>query len=38
VGTPLKVAFVERGEGEEKHTYLAFEAETGDLTIGTIDL
>ena len=24
VGTPLKVAFVERGEGEEKQTCLAF--------------
>ena len=33
VGTPLQVAFVERGEGEEKHTCLAFKAETGDLTI-----
>jgi uncharacterized OB-fold protein len=26
IGTPLRVAFIERGEGEEKHTYLAFEA------------
>jgi uncharacterized OB-fold protein len=25
IGTPLKVAFVERGEGEERRTYLAFE-------------
>ena len=25
VGTPLKVAFIERGEGEERRTYLAFE-------------
>jgi uncharacterized OB-fold protein len=24
IGTPLQVAFVERGEGEEKRTYLAF--------------
>jgi hypothetical protein len=27
VGTPLKVAFVERGEGEEKQKHLAFEPE-----------
>ena len=26
IGTPLEVAFVERGEGEDRHTYLAFEA------------
>jgi len=26
VGTPLQVAFVERGEGEEKRTYLAFQS------------
>jgi hypothetical protein len=25
IGTPLRVAFVERGEGEEQRTYLAFE-------------
>ena len=27
IGTPLKVAFVERGEGEEKKTALAFEVD-----------
>ena len=27
IGTPLRVAFVERGEGEAKKTFLAFEAE-----------
>jgi uncharacterized OB-fold protein len=26
VGTPLQVAFIERGEGEQKRTFLAFEA------------
>jgi hypothetical protein len=26
IGTPLKVAFVERGEGDKRRTYLAFEA------------
>lgn len=26
IGTPLKVAFVDRGQGEERQTYLAFEA------------
>jgi uncharacterized OB-fold protein len=26
VGTPLHVAFIERGEGEERRTFLAFEA------------
>ena len=26
IGTPLRVAFVQRGDGEAKHTYLAFEA------------
>jgi uncharacterized OB-fold protein len=25
IGTPVKVAFVERGEGEKQRTYLAFE-------------
>lgn len=25
IGTPLKVAFVERGEGDKRRTYLAFE-------------
>jgi hypothetical protein len=25
VGTPVRVAFVQRGEGEDQHTYLAFE-------------
>jgi hypothetical protein len=25
IGTPLKVAFVDRGEGETKKTFLAFE-------------
>jgi uncharacterized OB-fold protein len=28
VGTPLQVAFIERGEGEERRTFLAFEALT----------
>ncbi len=27
IGTPLKVAFLERGEEDEKQTFLAFEAE-----------
>jgi hypothetical protein len=26
IGTPLRVAFVQRGEGEQARTYLAFEA------------
>ena len=26
IGTPLRVAFVERGEGQEQRTYLAFES------------
>jgi uncharacterized OB-fold protein len=26
IGAPLQVAFVERGEGEEKRTYLAFQS------------
>ena len=25
IGTPLRVAFVDRGEGEERRTFLAFE-------------
>ncbi len=29
IGTPLRLAFVERGEGEGRRTYLAFEREGG---------
>jgi uncharacterized OB-fold protein len=29
IGMPLRVAFVERGEGEERRTYLAFRGEKG---------
>jgi hypothetical protein len=29
IGTSLRVAFVERGEGEARRTFLAFEPATG---------